>query len=154
MKDSTWKNSLLIAKMDGEGSYTLYRTIWDLNFVFGDVFVYAPEEGYTAFDPGTALTYIPEQDSTFDFEAFLAEDPAVWSRLCGKWKAWREGGISADMICSTAESNMRILKESGAIDREMDRWPQPGTPEEALEKMENWIGRRFDFLDKYLEGDS
>ena len=58
------------------------------------------------------------------------------------------------MICSTAESNMRILKESGAIDREMDRWPQSGTPEEALEKMENWIGRRFDFLDKYLEGDS
>ena len=152
--DNNWKNTFLICRRRSAREYDLSRTLWDLNYVFGDVFIFDPQNRYSYFDTFTAEVYEPEEDSTFDFEAFLAEDPAVWSRLCGKWKAWREGGISADMICSTAESNMRILKESGAIDREMDRWPQPGTPEEALEKMENWIGRRFDFLDKYLEGDS
>ena len=152
--DNNWKNTFLICRRHSAREYDLSRTLWDLNYVFGDVFIFDPQNRYSYFDTFTAEVYEPEEDSTFDFEAFLAEDPAVWSRLCGKWKAWREGGISADMICSTAESNMRILKESGAIDREMDRWPQPGTPEEALEKMENWIGRRFDFLDKYLEGDS
>ena len=152
--DNNWKNTFLICRRRSAREYDLSRTLWDLNYVFGDVFIFDPQNRYSYFDTFTAEVYEPEEDSTFDFEAFLAEDPAVWSRLCGKWKAWREGGISADMICSTAESNMRILKESGAIDREMDRWPQSGTPEEALEKMENWIGRRFDFLDKYLEGDS
>ncbi len=152
--DNNWKNTFLICRRRSAREYDLSRTLWDLNYVFGDVFIFDPQNRYSYFDTFTAEVYEPEEDSTFDFEAFLAEDPAVWSRLCGKWKAWREGGISADMICSTAESNMRILKESGAIDREMQRWPQPGTPEEALEKMENWIGRRFDFLDKYLEGDS
>ena len=149
--DNNWKNTFLICRRRSAREYDLSRTLWDLNYVFGDVFIFDPQNRYSYFDTFTAEVYEPEEDSTFDFEAFLAEDPAVWSRLCGKWKAWREGGISADMICSTAESNMRILKESGAIDREMDRWPQSGTPEEALEKMENWIGRRFDFLDKYLE---
>ena len=152
--DNNWKNTFLICRRRSAREYDLSRTLWDLNYVFGDVFIFDPQNRYSYFDTFTAEVYEPEEDSTFDFEAFLAEDPAVWSRLCGKWKAWREGGISADMICSTAESNMRILKESGAIDREMQRWPQPGTPEEALEKMENWIRRRFDFLDKYLEGDS
>ena len=152
--DNNWKNTFLICRRRSAREYDLSRTLWDLNYVFGDVFIFDPQNRYSYFDTFTAEVYEPEEDSTFDFEAFLAEDPAVWSRLCGKWKAWREGGISADMICSTAESNMRILKESGAIDREMQRWPQPGTPEEALEKMENWIGRRFDFLDKSLEGDS
>lgn len=152
--DNNWKNTFLICRRRSAREYDLSRTLWDLNYVFGDVFIFDPQNRYSYFDTFTAEVYEPEEDSTFDFEAFLAEDPAVWSRLCGKWKAWREGGISADMICSTAEYNMRILKESGAIDREMQRWPQPGTPEEALEKMENWIRRRFDFLDKYLEGDS
>lgn len=152
--DNNWKNTFLICRRRSAREYDLSRTLWDLNYVFGDVFIFDPQNRYSYFDTFTAEVYEPEEDSTFDFEAFLAEDPAVWSRLCGKWKAWREGGISADMICSTAESNMRVLKESGAIDREMERWPQPGTPEEALEKMENWIRRRFDFLDKYLEGDS
>lgn len=151
--DCNWKNTFLICRRRSAREYDLTRTIWDLNYVFGDVFIFDPQNRYSYFDTFTAEVYEPEEDSTFDFEAFLAEDPSYWNRLCHKWKTWREGGISADMICSTAESNMRILKESGAIDREMERWPQPGTPEEALEKMENWIRRRFDFLDKYLEGD-
>ena len=148
--DSTWKNSLLIAKMDGEGSYTLYRTIWDLNFVFGDVFVYAPEEGYTAFDPGTALTYIPEQDSTFDFEAFLAADPSLEQALAAKWAIWRAGGISADSVCAGAEQYMSLLTKSGAMAREMQRWPQDKSYEEALGQMEEWIRARFAYLDRYF----
>ena len=152
--DNNWKNTFLICRRRSAGKYELTRTLWDLNYVFGDVFIFDFENRCSYFDTFTAEVYEPEEDSTFDFEAFLAADPSVWNRLCEKWKTWREGGISAELICSTAESNMRTLKASGAIDREMKRWPQPDTPEDALEKMENWIGRRFDFLDSYLKGDS
>ena len=152
--DNNWKNTFLICRRRSAREYDLSRTLWDLNYVFGDVFTFDPQNRYSYFDTFTAEVYEPEEDSTFDFEAFLAADPSVWNMLCQKWSTWREGGISADMICSTAESNMRILKESGAMDREMKRWPQQDTPEDALEKMENWIGRRFEFLDGYLNGDS
>lgn len=145
--DSTWKNSLLIAKKDGEGCYTLYRTIWDLNFVFGDVFVYRPEEGYTTFDPGSAVTYVPEQDSTFDFEAFLGTDPSLEDALAAKWAVWRAGGVSADSVCAEAERYMNLLTKSGAMTREMQCWPQDKTYGGALEEMEEWIRARFAYLD-------
>lgn len=146
--DSTWKNSFLIAKAKEGGGYKLYRTIWDLNFVFGDVFVYAPEKGYTAFDAGTAASYKPTEDSTYDFEAYLYADPSLEDSLRQKWAVWRKGGINADSVCEAAEQNLSVLRESGALDREMDRWPQQKKCEEAFGEMEEWIRARFAYLDK------
>lgn len=145
--DNNWKNSLLIARHSG-GGYTLYRTIWDLNYVFGDVFVYEPEEGYTAFDPDTAFVYTPLQDSTYDFEAYLAADPSLEESLRRKWAAWRDGGISADSVCAEAVSNMTLLTSSGALAREMECWPQEKGADRALEEMEEWIRDRFAYLDE------
>ena len=146
--DSTWKNSFLIAKAKEDGGYKLYRTIWDLNFVFGDVFVYAPEEGYTIFDPGTAGSYKPTEDSTYDFEAYLSADPSLEDSLRQKWALWREGGVDAESVCDAAEQNLSLLKDSGALNREMERWPQQKTCDEAFGEMEEWIRARFAYLDK------
>lgn len=155
--DNTWKNSFLIAKYAGDSGrddgndgpdYKLYRTIWDLNYVFGDVFVYQPDDLYTSFDAGSASAYTPFEDSTYDFEAFLQEDPALNNLLASKWAAWREGGVSAESVCSQARAEMELLTGSGALAREMEQWPQEKTPGAALEEMEEWIRARFAYLDK------
>lgn len=146
--DSTWKNSFLIAKAKEDGGYKLYRTIWDLNFVFGDVFVCAPEDGYTSFDPGTAGSYKPTEDSTYDYEAYLSADPSLDDSLRQKWAVWRKGGINADSVCDAAEQNLSLLKDSGALDREMERWPQQKKSEQAFDEMEEWIRTRFAYLDR------
>ena len=169
--DNTWKNSFVAAlrrEEGGEGEekrpqYDLYRTIWDLNYVFGDVFVYEPEEGYTVFDGDTARAYTPLQDSTYDYEAFRSTDPALQDDLAAKWKQWRESGIDADLVCSLAEENMEVLRQSGALRREILRWGvTPGQPSdsgtdrpeapalESLSDMEDWIRSRFTFLDAYF----
>ena len=146
--DSTWKNSLLIAKAEGDGGYKLFRTIWDLNYVFGDVFIYAPEEGYTIFDAGTAGSYKPTEDTTYDFEAFLSADPGLQDSLRKKWAVWRQGGVSADCVCHAADLYLSLLKNSGALAREMERWPQEESADEAFDRMEEWIRARFAYLDK------
>ena len=148
--DNTWKNSFLIAKQNTAGGYTLFRTIWDLNYVFGDVFVYEKENGYTAFEPDTASSYTRCEDSTYDFEAFLQEDPSLEEKIRAKWAVWRSGGISADSVCAEAEANMNLLEESGAMKREKDRWPPMKETDRALEKMEDWIRERFVFLDTHF----
>ncbi len=148
--DSTWKNSFLIARKDPEGGYTLHRTIWDLNFVFGDVFIYAPEDGYTVFDRGSAVSYKPLEDSTYDFEACLAADPSAEDLLRQKWAEWREGGIDAESVCEDAERHFSLLKESGALDRETECWPQEKNSGDALREMEEWIRARFAYLDGYF----
>lgn len=153
--DNNWKNSFLIAyaadgaaQKTGEGSYVLRRTTWDLNYIFGDVFLFDPEKGYTEFDPGTAFLYTPGQDSTFDFEAFLAADPSLEDALRDKWAVWRKAGISADRIIALARENRDLLLQSGAMEREKSLWPQETDDQEAMDRMETWIRRRFLFLDE------
>ena len=145
--DNNWKNSFLIAKQT-DGGYQLFRTIWDLNYVFGDVFIFEPDEKYTVFDPKTASGYIPCEDSTYDFEAFLQADLSLEGSLADKWAVWRKGGISADSICQDARAHMSRLTESGALAREMERWPQQKNCAEALDEMEEWIRTRFAYLDE------
>ena len=147
--DNTWKNSFLSARRTGDG-YTLCRTIWDLNYVFGDTFVYAPDRGYTVFDPGSASAYVPLEDSTYDFEAFLRADPSLYGSLCAKWAQWREGGVDAETVCAAARKNMELLEAGGAMAREMDRWPQEKTAGESLGEMEEWIRARFAYLDQHF----
>lgn len=146
--DNNWKNSFLIAKQTDGGGYQLFRTIWDLNYVFGDVFIFEPDEKYTVFDPKTASGYTPCEDSTYDFEAFLQADPSLAGSLADKWAVWRQGGISADSICQDARAHMSRLTESGALAREMERWPQQKNCAEALDEMEEWIRARFAYLDE------
>ena len=151
--DNTWKNSFLTARRTGDG-YTLCRTIWDLNYVFGDTFVYAPDRGYTAFDPRTASAYVPLEDSTYDFEAFLRADPSLYDALSAKWAQWREGGVNAETVCAAARKNMELLEAGGAMAREMDRWPQEKTCRESLQEMEEWIRARFAYLDQHFGWDT
>ena len=146
--DNNWKNSFLIAKQTDGGGYQLFRTIWDLNYVFGDVFIFEPDEKYTVFDPKTASGYTPCEDSTYDFESFLQADLSLEGSLADKWAVWRQGGISADSICQDARAHMSRLTESGALAREMERWPQQKNCAEALDEMEEWIRTRFAYLDE------
>ena len=103
--DNNWKNTFLIARKTPEG-YSLYRTIWDMNYSFGDVFIYQPEENYVVFDPDTARSLKSREDSTFDYAAFLETDPELEDSLRKLWTSWRQAGISASSVCGTAEKNI------------------------------------------------
>lgn len=127
-RDNLWKNTFLIAKRngnvnkDGKPSYTLLRTIWDLNFVFGDDFSGRKDFGFNRFTIGAASRYVVS-DSTFDFDAFCAANPGMEERLAKKWKAWRDGGLSAEFVLGMLDENRRLLVESGAAERERRKWP-------------------------------
>jgi hypothetical protein len=45
---------------------------------------------------------------------------------------------------------MSLLTKSGAMAREMQRWPQDRSYEEALGQMQEWIRARFAYLDRYF----
>lgn len=153
--DNNWKNTFLIAKKEA-GGYSLYRTVWDLNYVFGDVFVFKPEEGYTAFDASTASLWSPGEDTTDDYDAFLSTDPSLREVMSEKWAQWRQGGISAEMVIDLAEKNRRLLEESGSLLREQERWQADGQGEsglvgqDSMDQMKKWIRERFGYLDDFF----
>ena len=159
--DNTWKNSLVIAQRipveQGDESvgttasgerWMIYRDVWDLNYVFGDVFYASAADRYTAFSMDDVREYKARADSTFDYEALKAADPSQEGALAEKWAQWRDGGISAESVCGIADISYRELEQSGALSREMLCWPQSKDTGAALDEMKEWIRQRFDFLDE------
>lgn len=126
----------------------IYRDVWDLNYVFGDVFYASAADRYTAFSMDDVREYKARADSTFDYEALKAADPSQEGALAEKWAQWRDGGISAESVCEIADISYRELEQSGALSREMLCWPQSKDTGAALDEMKEWIRQRFDFLDE------
>ena len=145
--DNTWKNTFLVCRKQADGSYRLYRDIWDLNYTFGDYFAGKIDNFYTAHSARSATEIVPFKDTGYDFEVLRASDPeGVFTDSCRIWKEIRDAGISAESVCADAESSMEELIRSGAMDRESQRWPQPG-PSADLTEFRRWVTDRFSYLD-------
>lgn len=167
--DNTWKNSILIAKkvkegMDPAGTmdqnsdpdsqglrYVLYRDTWDLNYTFGDHSIKPVEKRQTEFSMERVERYDYGYDCTYDYGAFRTADSSIKQRTNELWSLWREKGITEDYLCGLADTALEELRTSGALFREMQRWPQDQDPADAVEDMKEWIRRRFAFLDRHFE---
>lgn len=160
--DNAWKNTYLIARKQPEGTmsrqadqsepypvkYRLYRDVWDLNYVFGDAYLYNLPNRHTQFILEDAENYKYHRDSTYDFETFLSTDSSINADLVDMWRKWRENGVTPENVKRVAEEAFSELQYSGALQREMQRWPQYKDAEAALEEVETWIDARFKFLDE------
>ena len=72
--DNTWKNLFLAAYENGRGGYILRETIWDLNYTFGDAFVWDPENGNTAFMKESTDSYKLRYDRDYGYSALVIAD--------------------------------------------------------------------------------
>ncbi|MDO5486815.1 MAG: CotH kinase family protein, partial [Sarcina sp.] len=161
--DNTWKNSILIAKKvtdetDQNGDsvtaglrYVLYRDTWDLNYTFGDHSVKPVEMRQTEFSLDRVASFDTGYDCTYDYSTFRAADSSVKQRTLELWTLWRENGITPEYLCGLADTALEELRASGALSREMQRWPQDQDPADAVENMKEWIRQRFAFLDRHYE---
>ena len=145
--DNTWKNLFLAARKRSDGGYVLTETIWDLNYTFGDVFTWDPENGNTVFDRGGTDSYKIRYDRDYGFSALEAADPTFRKDAAAKWKKWREAGIGPELFTGLFEENRRILSESGALKRDCERWGREVPSDHYRSELNEWIENRFQFLD-------
>ena len=146
--DNTWKNLFLAARKKKDGGYILSETIWDLNYTFGDVFTWDPDNGNTVFDRDGAESYKLRYDRDYGFASLEAADPSYRADAAAKWKKWRDSGIDPAYMTGMLEENIRTLTESGAFDRDCERWDRDNLSEEYKREVAAWIENRFHFLDR------
>ena len=144
--DNTWKNLFVAAYADGRGGYILSETIWDLNYTFGDTFVWDPEKGNTAFLKESTNTYKLRYDRDYGYTALIIADPDTKERAGEKWKRWRKEGIGPELIREMFDKQQDILIKSGAMKRNEDRWPGSTTNDNT--EIYEWLDGRFRFLDE------
>lgn len=148
--DNTWKNLFLVARRGQDGVYTLSETIWDLNYTFGDQYVWDPENGNTVFNKKSSNGYQIRYDRDYGSAVIEMVDSDYVSRKEEKWNAWREQGIGPDLLINMFEEERKRLAESGATLRNEGKWP--GSTEANYEEIYTWINKRFSFIDEMYNG--
>ena len=145
--DNTWKNLYLAACRQKDGSYVLSETIWDLNYTFGDEFVWDPDHGNTRFNAESTDSFTLRYDRDYGFTALETADPSVKEEAAAKWKMWRDNGIGPELLTQMFEKERKYLTDSGAMERDRDRWNTVKGGQEYMASLNNWILGRFAFLD-------
>ena len=143
--DNLWKNVYLAAYKADNGNYTFYKTVWDLNYTWGEVWDSPEENLWTKFIwPDGNLLQIN------DYDKLLSDDEVeVRTAEQKRWRQWKESGISADMLSKEAKEWYEHLENSGALRREKRKNPQSESAAD-IEDLQKWIKVRFDEIDNYF----
>ena len=144
--DNRWKNAYYIMKEQKNGKFKFYKTVWDLNYTWGDNF---------SDNQQTLWTDFQYHDDLFrdivDYETLMQMDKDYMvERTQEKWKTWRDTFLNTDSLTSTAKEIMQPLIDSGAWDRNARRWPESENSKDITE-MSNWIDYRLNVLDQYID---
>lgn len=141
--DNENKNVYFVSRQKGGDSYG-YFIPWDLNISFGAVYAenafYCEEtmkevETLVAFQPGQRMVELDVADS----HRLLKE----------KWESWRSSTFSTEQIHERMDTLQKTLMQSGALAREMERWPR-GNASEDISLMREFTRQRLEFLDEYI----
>ncbi len=138
--DTVWKNNCY-AEIDG----IIQVYPWDLDITFG-----------LAWD-GNQHNYLyekPDQiDTIFDFRCgsrLIRRYPGAVTYVRNRWEELTSSGVvSEETIIGWGERYWNELHDSGAWDRNLERWPDT-TSTEDLSYFRETVINRLDFLDSYF----
>ena len=141
--DNENKNHYFVTRDQG-GSLKGYFIPWDMNISFGCVYTenvfyskesMEPVEDEVLFEPGSRMARLNAGGSR-----------AV---LKSTWEKWRRGVFSDDRIMKRIDEMQDTLIRSGAMDREMERWPA-GNASKDTAFMKDFTKKRLAWLDSLL----
>lgn len=146
--DTTWKNTYLAAYAQEDGSTLLRRVVWDLNYTFGECYLYDPAIYYRHFLADSSHSMVLRDDLPYDYPALVQVRPQAAEELRALYRTWRREGVTPQYLIGMAREDMEELTGSGAMAREQARWPD-SQADSDLSGLEQWITERFAFLDSY-----
>ena len=143
--DNLWKNAYIIAKKQDDSSYKLYKTVWDLNYTWGDTMVDDKEALWTVNVAEDKIL-----GSIQDYEVLKKSDSEnINSKTKEKWRLWRETFLTTENLIGMINDDMELLKDSGSWKREKEKWPECEV-KDGRQDLEKWIDHRLNYLDTYF----
>ncbi len=122
--------------------------VWDLNIGYHRKWNRVPESDWIAnFNdhvPGDAWM-VP-----FWWDILLEED-SFKSLLKSRWQTLRSGSLQISTIESRIDSDVKTLKDSGAIQRNFERWTGIDVDYDAeIAALKDYLGRRINWMDQKI----
>ena len=129
-----------------DGSPQGYFIPWDLNISFGDV--YTDNKYYCKADFSIIKELIRWQPGQRMLDLNVEDSVGLLKQT---WKDWRNTMFSDNAVISEIERLEAVVKDSGAYEREKERWPG-GRYEEDFSGMKEFAVGRLAYVDEYVEG--
>jgi hypothetical protein len=142
--DNQSKNIYYAVRKSGNGLKG-YFIPWDLNISFG--VVYADNPYYCEEDASTVNQLVEWEPGQRMIENNV-EDSAVLAKET--WDNWRDGVFRCDNLTARIEALERFVKDSGAFDREMQRW-QDSNCNSDFSLLYDYAEKRMEFIDGYID---
>ncbi len=142
--DNTYKNTYFVARKQ-ENNYIVTKVPWDLNYTWGDVWINSGEYHYVAYSD----EIITEILILSDYNKLLEIDNNNILRLSKKrWKELRKTVFNRNKIEMKMDQYMNYLVQSGAMQRESERWTEINNTSD-LSQIKSFLEKRLIFLDEY-----
>ena len=125
-------------------------TVWDLNYILGDEFVWNLGQLCTIHVPESSISMKVRKDYPLDFESYQLGNPKATGEILLLWKKWRSNGIEAESVCEMIDRINGTLAASGAYRFEKMCWSLED-PSDSVKNAKDWTKKRFDFLDEVFE---
>ncbi len=147
--DNTRKNNYFIAEYQPDGSYRMKKIPWDMNASWGNPWIDIAECNYTQYDPDyykNVSIWISDMNTLYYYDR-----EEVSALLRDRWRELREDGIiSKENLFEMLDQQFGYLHESGAYQRNYERWPD-GAEYWSDNYIYEYAEQRIDFLDEYFE---
>ena len=122
--------------------------VWDLNIGYHRKWNRVPESDWIA----NYNDYISEDAWMVPFWwDILLEDEAFITLLKSRWQTLRSGALQISNIESRIDADVKTLKDSGAIDRNFERWTGIEVDYDGeISALKDYLNRRINWMDQKI----
>ena len=135
--NSGYKNMFYVLKKTDE-IYEIYLVPWDTDLSLGATWTYDYED---------SIDDIIERREMENVRKYM---PEIDRELAIRWKELRKSTFSEKNIYAIYNMVVSELEDSGAMERNTERWGELNEGEDNWENLKYYIKDRLAFLDKYF----
>jgi len=143
--DNYLKNTYISAEeADNAAGYKMITIPWDLNYTFGNCYVYEADN-YTGFNPDASVNYVEPVLEQLFRSSFNGEGEVLKER----WSRYRKGILSTEHLTGLLRDNMDYIRRTGAFARDAREW-EDALNSSDLSEVEKYVEERMLYLDGYF----
>ena len=147
MNEDAYRLSTFLYK-DREGPIVL-GPVWDLNIGYHRIWGRVPDNDWIA----NYNDYVSGDAWMVPFWwDILLEDESFIQTIRSRWQSLRTSALSYAQIEAKIDSDVRLLKESGAIDRNFQKWSGiPVNYDAEIAALKSYLNSRLAWMDQEIQ---
>ncbi|MCR5670491.1 MAG: CotH kinase family protein [Butyrivibrio sp.] len=150
--DSVYKNFYVAIKKDDLGRKKILLCPWDLDASWGNEFIESEKNRFAQYSHSADYNFFMED--TYLEQILVNADTDTLDKYIERYRELRSSLWSDENITAVLDDYEKDIFSSGAIYREIERWPganNPADPTNGLSRFKSYVCQRLSEYDSYFD---